>query len=329
MKTLERIDHYQEQEKLSSEEAALVYEFFSSHLRAASSAGLEHDGSIQVLDDYLDHIVEQIASPFQFPPYHQRVRAPFDYYSCGMEFIRPCVDREESRVLGREHLSSMMEQLERGGNVVLFGNHQSEIDPQVLSLLLEEGFPVIAEEVIFVAGNRVLRDPIAIPFSMGRNLLCIHSKRYINVPPEKREEKQRHNQRTMKLMSQLLAEGGKCIYVAPSGGRDRPGPDGQVGLAPFDASSLQMFLLMAQRAKKETHFYPLALATYDLLPPPNTVRTALGERRIIRSTPVHLNFGAELSVEDFPGHDLRNKKARRNALAQYVFDQVNQLYKEI
>ena len=43
--------------------------------------------------------------------------------------------------------------------------------------------------MIFVAGERVITDPLAIPFSMGSNLLCIYSKRYIDHPPEKKIEK--------------------------------------------------------------------------------------------------------------------------------------------
>ncbi len=50
--------------------------------------------------------------------------------------------------------------------------------------------------MIFVAGERVITDPLAVPASMGRNLLCIYSKRYIDHPPELKSEKQLHNKRT-------------------------------------------------------------------------------------------------------------------------------------
>ncbi len=100
--------------------------------------------------------------------------------------------------------------------------------------------------MIFVAGERVITDPLAVPFSMGRNLLCIFSKRYIDHPPEQKMKKQLHNKRTMELMSELLSEGGKAIYVAPSGGRDRPNADGVVEIAPFDPQSIEMFYLMAR-----------------------------------------------------------------------------------
>ena len=86
---------------------------------------------------------------------------------------------------------------------------QTEADPQIFSLLLDEAHPGFASETIFVAGDRVTSPPrgtgpnaapaaprracperpptagappraadsIAMPFSMGRNLLCIFSKR--------------------------------------------------------------------------------------------------------------------------------------------------------
>lgn len=63
-----------------------------------------------------------------------------------------------------------------GHNVVLLANHQSEADPAVVSLLLESAFPRIATDIAYVAGDRVVSDPICIPFSLGRNLFCVHSK---------------------------------------------------------------------------------------------------------------------------------------------------------
>ena len=60
-----------------------------------------------------------------------------------------------------------------------------------LSVLLDDHYPGFAEKMIFVAGERVITDPVAIPFSLGRHLLCIYSKRYIDHPPEKKVEKQK------------------------------------------------------------------------------------------------------------------------------------------
>jgi len=98
--------------------------------------------------------------------------------------LKPLVDLSHCQVNGLEYLQPILESLERGENVIFLANHQTEADPHAISILLEKYCPKFAEEMIFVAGERVITDPLAIPFSMGRNLLCIYSKRYIDHPPE-------------------------------------------------------------------------------------------------------------------------------------------------
>lgn len=93
----------------------------------------------------------------------------------------------------------------QGDNIVLISNHQTEADPAVIALLLESTNPTIAENMvncfaylsiysilahcncikiriqnswhdqipiivlqIYVAGDRVVTDPLCKPFSMGR-----------------------------------------------------------------------------------------------------------------------------------------------------------------
>lgn len=46
-------------------------------------------------------------------------------------------------------------------------------------ILLDPTYPDFAERTIFVAGDRVTTDLLAQPFSMGRNLLCIYSKKHL------------------------------------------------------------------------------------------------------------------------------------------------------
>jgi glycerol-3-phosphate O-acyltransferase len=45
---------------------------------------------------------------------------------------------------------------------------------------------------------------MAVPFSMGRNLFCIYSKKYMENPPEQKPAKQMHNMRTLKKMADML-----------------------------------------------------------------------------------------------------------------------------
>ena len=108
-------------------------------------------------------------------------------------------------------------------------------------------------------------------------------------------------------MSRLLREGGKIVYVAPSGGRDRKNSLGKVEIAPFDPASIEMFYLMANKAKTPTHFVPLALATYDLLSPPENVQKELGVLAFIT-----IRFDEHLHLQWLFGNELRVCVERNN-----------------
>ena len=275
---------------------------------------------------FLDIIKEQTKNPYQFPPYHKKIRKPFDYYLFGIQFLKPLIDIKNSHLLGIENLKNIKNQLEKNENVILLANHQAESDPQAITILLEKDFFDIASKIIYVAGERVLKDPLAIPFSMGCDLLCIYSKKYINTPPNLKREKQLHNKKTMQLMSTLLQEGSKIIYVAPSGGRDRPDESGTIKIAPFDPQSLEMFYLMAQKATTKTHFYPLSLHTYNLLPPPDTIQIEMGEKRIIKGGKIDAFFGKEIDMEIFNNLDKISKRKKR---AEYIYNLVKTGYETL
>jgi glycerol-3-phosphate O-acyltransferase len=327
---LDRLDRL-EAENLTLPSNFILYlkGFYDSYRHALELQKISSDEVDSLFHQFLDIVLEQIRNPFAFEPFHRKVRTPFDYYTWGIEIIRPLIDFSTSSVSGLEHLDTIEGQLSKGENVILLANHQVEPDPQVISLLLEKSHPKLAEEMIFVAGARVTTDPMAIPFSLGRNLLCIYSKKRIENPPEKKLEKQLHNQRTMKIMMQLLTEGGKCIYVAPSGGRDRVNAQNLVEIAPFDPQSIEMFDLMAKQSGRPTHFYPLAMATYALFPPPKEVIDQLIEKRTVNFSPIRISFGEEIEMERFPGCKDPNKKNRRQLRADYIMDKVNQMYKKI
>lgn len=320
------LEGYRKSAKLPSYLITTLHDFYSTYADAAQTNGYTQEQFEKPLKQFLELVVQNLEQPFNFEPYHHHITQPFDYYHFGIDFIRPLVILDESKILNENNLKKIEAYLAKGENVVLLANHQTELDPQAISILLEEKHPKLAQEMIFVAGQRVISDHLAVPFSMGRNLLCIYSKKYMEDHPEIKEEKLLHNQRTMLRMSQLLSEGGKCIYVAPSGGRDRPGPSGEVEVAEFDPQSIEMFWLMAQRAEKPTHFYPLALATYDLLPPPDSIAKKLGEPRKTKATPLHLAFGDEVDMENFPGGEGLDKKQKRQARAKYICDQVKRDY---
>ncbi len=286
-------------------------------------------GGDALLKLFVQLLQKQLKTPFTFEPYHQKIRHPFDYYQFGLNFIRPLIDLPHSTVHGLDILDKIDQQLKKGENAILLANHQTETDPQAIAILLEKTHPHIGEKIIYVAGERVVTDPLAIPFSMGCDLLCIYSKRYINHPPELKEQKLLHNKNTMELMSRLLREGGKIIYVAPSGGRDRRSEHGNIIVSPFDPQSIEMFYLMARKAKTPTHFYPLALATYDLLPPPDTVQKELGEMRVAKRCPIHIAFAPKFDMEKFPGSEENEKTIRRQRRADAIWNVVNMNYQRI
>jgi glycerol-3-phosphate O-acyltransferase len=273
---------------------------------------------------FLQLVQTQFQTPYLFSPYHKKIRHPIDYYQFGIDLIRPLIDLNGSTLKGKEHLNEICAHLKAKENVILFANHQTEADPQAIAILLEKEYPQIGENLIYVAGERVVTDPLAIPFSMGCDLLCIYSKRHIDSPPEMKTEKMLHNKQTMEKMSALLKEGGKIIYVAPSGGRDRKNEKGRIEIAPFDPNSIEMFYLMAKKAKTPTHFFLLALSTYDLLPPPETVQKELGETRIAKRTPIHLSFSSSFSMDE-ASHD-EDKLVRRQNRAKAMDRIIQKMY---
>lgn len=304
-------------------------EFFQSYEKAVDQNGNKNADCQKLLITYLDLIIHQLQSPFAFDLYHEKIREPNDLYGFGIDFTRLIVQLDQSTVEGLNVVDEIAASIDRNENVILFANHQIEPDPQAISLMLESTHPHLVEKMIFVAGHRVTTDPIAVPFSMGCNLLCIYSKNYIDHPPEEKPKKIAHNQRTMKKMRELLAEGGKCIYVAPSGGRDRPNEEGVVEVAPFDYQSIEMFHFIASHSKTPTHFYPLALNTYPLLPPPQQVVKSLGEARVPQCTPIHLAFGEEIAMDQIPISLNQDKKTQRIEKASFIHSLVCQLYKTI
>ncbi len=306
----------------------ILVPFFRSYCTVLQEKQVPTNNVLSLLKTFLALIQQQCAAPHPFDPLHRAIRSPFDYYQFGLDFFRPLVDVAASTVAGLSSLKALLSQLSHGDNVIFFANHQIEADPQAISILLCDHAPDFAEHLFFVAGSRVTSDPLAIPFSMGRNLICIYSKKYIATPKEQQRAKQLHNKRTLEQMVALLHEGGHAIYVAPSGGRDRIDPTtGKITLAPFDPQSIELFYLMTKKARRKTHFYPLALSTYHLLPPPDTIEETLGEYRTTGCSPIHLAFGNAIDMEHFPGaHKASDKKERKAKRAHAIWKEVKNAY---
>ncbi len=251
-----------------------------------------------VFKNMIKTYVQQLADPYEFPSYHLAMRSPFDYYALGNEYVGLLIDWQRSVLRHPERWDDIQKQLAAGENVILLANHQSEADAAFIPLLTAASHPGLGEQVIYVAGDRVVTDIMAKPFSMGRNLLCVHSKKHIDDDPALKPAKQKQNLRTLKEMERLLKEGGKLLWIAPAGGRDRM-RNGVLAPDAFDAGAIEMMRrLGTKKGAARTHYYPFAMATYNVMPPPDKLEKSLGEKREVRFTGVGLSVGAEMDVSD-------------------------------
>lgn len=292
-------------------QAAFIQDLVTSYLEVA-----QLPTSKTLIEQLIHAICQQIKTPFIFPNYHEKTTHPFNYEKFGKDFIRPLIVQEKSTITGKEHFTQLEHLIKKGDNAILLYNHQTEPDPQIFTVMLEKRWPKLTDSFIFVAGHRVTEDPVAVPFSLGCNLLCVYSKKHLEHPKEEKEAKVQHNRKTTATMLNLLNEGGKCILVAPSGGRDRKDVDGTLVPALFDPQSIEMLYLTSQRAKKRTYFYPLSLFSYDLLPPPGPRHHELGEKRIVNRTPIHITLGDQLHFDQLcdPGLDKREARKKRSSM---------------
>lgn len=325
MKFIEKLDLELKEGKIIPLVHELFLQMYESYSNSIAKEGMDMAEHEPLFFTYLDLIKEQLQNPYRFESYHKKEEP---YATFAIDLFYHLVDRKKSKLFHGENLKKIEEQIKRGENVVFLANHQTEVDPQMLYTMLEKEHPQLGRDLIFIAGDRVVSDPAAVPLSRGTNLLCIYSKRHIDNPPEKKQEKLAQNQRTMKRMRELLAEGGKAIYVAPSGGRDRKNAQGVLEVAPFDGASIEMFRLQAHKAKTPTHFYPLAMHTHDVLPPPAEIKTELGEERRPTFATIHLAFGEEIDMDNFPGCDIDDRHEKREARARHIWGLVNSYYSE-
>ncbi|KAG6507735.1 glycerol-3-phosphate acyltransferase ATS12, chloroplastic-like isoform X1 [Zingiber officinale] len=273
-----------------------------------------------------DRILLDVKEPFNFSPYHKAIREPFDYYMFGQNYLRPLVDFRSSYVGNLSIFLDMEEKLKQGHNIILFSNHQTEADPAIIGLLLEQAFAYFAEKIVFVAGDRVVTDPLCKPFSMGRNLLCVYSKKHMHDIPELVEMKRKANTRSLKEMALLLRGGSQIIWIAPSGGRDRPNPlTGELHPAPFDPSSVDNMRRLVDHSGVVGHMYPLALLCYDIMPPPQEVEKQIGERRKISFHGVGLSAGLEMNFDEIMS-SCENHEQAKEAFSLAVYKSVIEQY---
>ena len=209
--------------------------------------------------------------------------------------------------------------------MILFGNHQTEPDPQAIILMLEKVYPNWPADDLRGGASRDVRSAGG-PFQHGNQpALRLLQKACRNRPCDKGRENAAQPAHDEKNAA-AAHEGGKCIYIAPSGGRDRLNVHGRLAVAPFDPQSIEMSWLIGKKAEKKTHFFPLSLSTYNLLPPPSNVQQQLGEPRHAHCTPLHLAFGPEIEMADFPGAKLEERNEQKKKRAEYIWSLVAKNY---
>ncbi|KAL8447890.1 hypothetical protein Emed_004185 [Eimeria media] len=153
-------------------------------------------------------------------------------------------------------------------------------------------------------------------------MLCVHSKKHLSADAAKLELQRTQNVRAMHALQQLLQDGGALVWVAPSGGRDRPDASGVFSKADrFDVKAIQSFCLLAKRAKetagRESLFCPMALWTAPICPPPNVVKTELGEVRRCKYSPIGMALGGLLQADSLSSAQL-TQKAQQETDALYA-----------
>jgi glycerol-3-phosphate O-acyltransferase len=179
---------------------------------------------------------------------------------------------------------------------------------------------------VYVAGDRVVTDPLCKPFSMGRNLFCVHSKKHLDDVPELKAAKQETNRKTLVAMGRALAAGGCLVWIAPSGGRDRPKADGTWAPDAFDPAAVELMRNLLSRSKHAGHLYPMAMWSWKLMPPPATVDKQLGERRLTNFTGVGVSVGPELDVEAITAPAGADKEAAQRLLADAALAETRAQY---
>ncbi|XP_050377267.1 glycerol-3-phosphate acyltransferase, chloroplastic isoform X2 [Argentina anserina] len=314
--------------RLPSNVAAGMEELYWNYKNAILQSGSPNADEIVIsnMTAALDRIFLDIEDPFVFSPYHKALREPFDYYIFGQNYIRPLVDFSNSYVGNISVFYEMEEKLRQGHNIILISNHQTEADPAVIALLLETTNPHLAEKMTYIAGDRVVTDPLCKPFSIGRNLICVYSKKHMNDVPELAEMKRKANTRSLKEMALLLRGGSQIIWIAPSGGRDRPDPVTEEWFpAPFDSSALDNLRRLAEHSAAPGHIYPLALLCHDIMPPPRQVEKEIGEKRVIAFHGTGLSVAPEIPFSDIAA-SCKSPEEAKEAYTQAVYNAVTEQY---
>lgn len=314
--------------RLPKRAGAGMVELYRNYRDAVVSSGVENamDIVVKVMSTVLDRILLQFEEPFTFGSHHKRMVEPYDYYTFGQNYVRPLLDFRNSYLGNLKIFDQIEKNLKEGHNVIFLSNHQTEADPAVMALLLEHSHPYLAENLTYVAGDRVVLDPFCKPFSMGRNLLCVYSKKHIHDVPDLAEMKIKANAKTLRQMTILLRQGGQLLWVAPSGGRDRPDPETNEWVpAHFDSSAVENMKRLSDIVRVPAHLHALSLLCFEIMPPPVQVQKELGERRAVGFSGVGLAVSEQLDYDSI-AKLVDDSKNAKDAFSDAAWSEVNDMY---
>ncbi|CAN0318302.1 unnamed protein product [Ascophyllum nodosum] len=164
-------------------------------------------------------VPENVKEPYKFELFHPATKDPLDLYTWGNDFFRPLVEMDKSLLAGKENLDKIVDYLAKGENVFLLSNHQTEADPQVISLLMErEGYGKLASGLINVAGHRVTTDH-GDPLQHGQEPL-LHLLQEVHREPPRAQGREAEAQRA-NAKKDGRDDGEKRAWREATGG---PGP---------------------------------------------------------------------------------------------------------
>jgi len=309
------------------------YEGYRAQVTAAkpAGAGLTMAQLMVIFNRIVDRMILLSLMPYKFESRHEKLEAPYDYFQFGQEYVRPLVDWENSYIRNMELWDEAIAQVGRGENVVLLANHQTEADAAFLPLFFEQYNPEFGRQVYYVAGDRVVSDPLAQPFSMGRNLFCVHSKKYIDSEPDAdiKSAKTKQNRKTLTEMAKAMKAGGVLVWIAPSGGRDRLKPEsGEPLPADFDPAAVELMRNLGAKSGRPTHLYPMAMATYSIMPPPSGINTkGLGEERVTKFTGCGISLAPAIDQSETAAWRTEGGDDPKVALAKLAQELATEEYK--
>eukprot|EP00879_Flechtneria_rotunda_P024305 GHRR01025760.1.p1 GENE.GHRR01025760.1~~GHRR01025760.1.p1 ORF type:complete len:277 (+),score=61.31 GHRR01025760.1:368-1198(+) len=184
-------------------------DFYKNYKATVISSGVDNAELVatKVQSTIADTVFNQFVDPYTFPSLHKRLLEPYNYYQFGQRYVCSLINFENSFLGHQQRWDTIAQQLADRHNVVLFANHQTEADPGVFAHMLAATHPNLATDVCYVAGDRVVTDPLCKPFSMGRNLFCVHSKKHLDDVPELKAKKMETNRKTLVAMQRSFNAG--------------------------------------------------------------------------------------------------------------------------